>query len=157
MAGTKSELCLDILSAVHAISSARKRKARAEHGDSVNLVATLQAVRAYGPVRVSALADHLMTEMSTISRRLSALEAKGLVDRIADPTDRRAQLTKLAPAGTELLGQMRSASGTALAASLHSWSAADLRTLLEMLRRLDSDLSQSDARSGQLALAGVAK
>jgi DNA-binding MarR family transcriptional regulator len=150
MTTTKPELCVDILSAVHAISWARKRSARAEHGDNVNLVATLQAVRAYGPARVSVLADHLMTEMSTISRRLSTLEEKGLVERVGDPTDRRAQLFTLAPAGTEFLARMRRESGAALAASLHGWNATELRTLLDMLHRLESDLSgNSDRRVGQ--------
>jgi DNA-binding MarR family transcriptional regulator len=145
MANPKPELCVDILSAVHAISWARKRTARAEHGDQANLVATLQAVRAYGPARVSLLADRLMTEMSTISRRLSTLEEKGLVERVADPTDGRAQLFELAPAGTELLARIRTESGAALAATLHGWSAAELTTLLSMLHRLESDLSQSNS------------
>jgi DNA-binding MarR family transcriptional regulator len=154
MASTKPELCVDILSAVHAISWARKRTARAQHGDNVNLVATLQAVRAYGPARVSVLADHLMTEMSTISRRLSTLEGKGLVERVGDPTDRRAQLFKLAPAGTELLARIRSESGAEVAAGLHGWSSAELHTLLSMLRRLESDLAQG---SDRIALTGTAK
>jgi DNA-binding MarR family transcriptional regulator len=144
MVGTKSELCVDVLSAVHAISWARKRTMRAEHGDNVNLVSTLQAVRAHGPARVSVLADHLMTEMSTISRRLATLEEKGLVERIGDPTDRRAQLFKLAPAGGDLLARLRSETGAELAASLHGWNATELRTLLSMLHRLESDLSRTE-------------
>jgi DNA-binding MarR family transcriptional regulator len=153
MPRTKSELSLEIMSSVHAISWARKREARATHGDSVNLLATLQAVNARGEARPSALADDLMTELSTISRRLSTLEGQELIERVPDPSDRRAQLITLAPAGSALLERLRQSWGAELAAGLGAWTVHDLQTLSELLHRLEADLNPDGARARQSSLS----
>jgi DNA-binding MarR family transcriptional regulator len=156
MPRTKSALSLEIMASVHAVSWARKRQARATHGDSVNLLATLQAVDARGETRPSVLADHLMTELSTISRRLTMLERQELIERVPDPSDRRAQLITLAPAGTALLDSLRESWGAALAADLGDWTLQDLKTLAELLHRLEADLGTDGATSSeQLSLSAA--
>ena len=47
-----------------------------------------------GPMRASALVDHFGTDKGAISRQLGQLETLGLVHRLPDPADGRAQLVE---------------------------------------------------------------
>ncbi len=56
-----------------------------------------------GPTRMSALARHLRISPRTVKPMVDALEADGVLGRSPDPTDRRAQVLSLTPAGLELM------------------------------------------------------
>ncbi len=56
-----------------------------------------------GPTRMSALARHLRISPRTVTPMVDALEAEGLLDRVPDPTDRRAKVLALTPAGFTLM------------------------------------------------------
>src|SRR5918993_1164591 len=54
-----------------------------------------------GPMRVSALAEAIHSDVSTVSRQVSTLVDLGFVTRGPDPDDRRAQALALTEAGTQ--------------------------------------------------------
>src|SRR4249919_141940 len=62
-----------------------------------------------GGVRSSELAHLLHIAPRSATEVVDALEAKGLVERTADPTDRRATLVSLTARGTELMDEVRRA------------------------------------------------
>jgi len=67
-------------------------------GMTVAQAATLEAL-ADGDLRLSELGQRLGITASTLTRNLARLEERGLVERIADPSDGRAQRAVLSPAG----------------------------------------------------------
>ena len=56
---------------------------------------TLSNVARTGPVRQSVLAEHIGVEAMTLSACLDRLQDQGLVNRVADPSDRRAKLVDI--------------------------------------------------------------
>jgi DNA-binding MarR family transcriptional regulator len=70
-------------------------------GLTVAQSATLEVLRAEGPLRLSALGRRLWITPSTLTRNLARLEAAGLVAQETDPADGRAARVRLTPAGCE--------------------------------------------------------
>lgn len=68
---------------------------------------TLAFVSRRPGLRQSTLADELCVEPMTLVGFLDRLEAAGLVERIADPADRRAKLIRLTPAATNTVRRIR--------------------------------------------------
>lgn len=94
-------------------------------------------------MRVSALADSLVIDISTTSRHVSGLEADGLLNRETDPADRRASLVTLTPAGSEFLTRALEQRATLLQAATESWADDDVATLIRLLERLADDLTEA--------------
>ena len=67
-------------------------------GMTVAQAATLQAL-SEGDLRLSELGRRLGITASTLTRNLARLEERGLVERVDDPSDGRAQRVALSPAG----------------------------------------------------------
>lgn len=141
MATNKQETSLDILASLHGINRALRRRASAALGDSLGVMMVLSAVAAPGRARASDLAEQLLVDLSSISRRLSTLESRGLIEKVVDTHDRRAQLVALTPAGHEALSELRRTSGERMAETLAGWNADDLETLAGLLLRLDATLN----------------
>jgi DNA-binding MarR family transcriptional regulator len=70
-------------------------------GLTVAQAATLEALRAEGPLRLSALGRRLGITPSTLTRNLDRLEEAGLVVRQTDRKDARAARVRLTPHGRE--------------------------------------------------------
>lgn len=88
--------------------------------------------------RLTDMSDVLMREKSTITRIVDRLEQEGLVQRIADPHDRRAQRVLLTSSGAERLAQAHTAHRHSLEQRLSVLSSKeqqDLATLLDKLRQ----------------------
>jgi len=66
------------------------------------LLASLVWLRGTGPVTQRGLANHAGTDAMMTSQVLRTLEAKGLVERAAHPSDARARALRPTPAGTKL-------------------------------------------------------
>jgi len=101
----------------------------------------LQAVAAHEHARPSTIAEILGLDLSVVSRRLPALEASGLVERIADPDDGRSRVVALTQAGAERLAALNASTGQAIAARLADWDTPDLELLARLTRRLERDLT----------------
>ncbi|TLW93243.1 winged helix-turn-helix transcriptional regulator [Saccharomonospora piscinae] len=93
-----------------------------------------------GPQRASRLAETLHADISTISRQSSALVDHGLVERQADPEDRRASLLAATAEGLRVFEENRRHRNRWIAGVLADWPEEDRRTLNVLLARLGDDI-----------------
>jgi DNA-binding MarR family transcriptional regulator len=92
-----------------------------------------------GPSRLSALAEAVHSDTSTVSRQVAQLVRLGLVERCADPADGRACLLAATPAGREHHQVRRRRRNESFDALLAGWSDRDRRRLRELLARFNDD------------------
>ena len=93
-----------------------------------------------GEQRCSALAAQAGVDVSVVSRQVAALERAGYVARRPDPSDGRASLFSLTPAGSAALAATRTERAHWAAAALSGWDEQDAERLGELLDRLLADL-----------------
>ena len=93
-----------------------------------------------GPQRLTALADAVHADPSTVSRQTAALVRHGLLERRADPDDGRATLLVATPEGVRVFEDNKRLRSRMLATALQDWSVADLTALTVLLERLNTDL-----------------
>ncbi|RKN40550.1 MarR family winged helix-turn-helix transcriptional regulator [Micromonospora endolithica] len=89
-----------------------------------------------GPLRLSALADELRIAPRSATEVVDHLQARGLVTRQADPSDRRATLVALTPEGTRTSDAIRAARRTEAARFFADLDPADRDQLARILRTL---------------------
>ncbi|MDP9848376.1 MarR family winged helix-turn-helix transcriptional regulator [Streptosporangium lutulentum] len=94
------------------------------------------------PARSSDLAAYFGVGKATVSRQLKVLEELGLIEREPDPLDGRAHLLNLTDEGRQRLDRARSARQDRFHALLATWPKKDVRSLAQMLARLN-DLTES--------------
>ncbi|MGY1823866.1 MarR family winged helix-turn-helix transcriptional regulator [Geodermatophilus sp. SYSU D00079] len=123
---------------VHALKSAHVGEGR----DRAALVLLFPLVR-LGPLRQGALADLVHADPSTVSRHVATLIEQGLVQRVADETDGRANRLVVTDAGRAALERLRSEREAVLARVTADWPTADLTTFTTLLGRLLDDLASS--------------
>lgn len=107
-------------------------------------------------INQGALAELLEVEPITAGRMIDRLQDADLVERRADPDDRRAWLLHLTPRGEELFAQLRPFALETVEAALEGIAEHDRTVLADMLRRIRSNLSRrtgGDA-SAQAAASG---
>ena len=104
----------------------------------------LFAIR-HEPSRVTEIAERLRLDVSVVSRHVSALESRGLVDKSADPRDGRAWVVRLTGAGERLVEDIIDARGRWLSELLHDWTpeqAEDFDAHLgRLVAALDTELA----------------
>lgn len=101
----------------------------------------LGRIVAAGPTRLSALADGLCLDLSTISRQVHALEAAGLVGRTTEATDRRASLIAATDRGREIYNRNRGVQQAALRELLSDWTVAERDEFARLLTRLNDTIA----------------
>lgn len=79
-------------------------------------------------------------DQSTVSRAVAALVGNGLVERVPDPTDRRASILAVTPAGQESLRHSREWIDGVLTRALEQWGEDDIDVLTASLGRFVADL-----------------
>ncbi len=135
--------CVELLSALEQLSRARRRSIkRHQNASSVMMLAALHGCP--DGLRISALAEVVMVDVSAASRLVTSLEATGLTDRVTDAADHRAQLVRLTDQGRSALADAVRVAGTDLAARVSNWAEVDIRTMTNLARRLASDLVASE-------------
>jgi len=87
-----------------------------------------------GPMRVSDLAAVVHNDLSTISRQASMLVEQGLLTKISDPADGRAQLLELSPAGRELVQRARRARAEVFDHLVQDWDDEDVHRFTGYLK-----------------------
>lgn len=85
---------------------------------------------------LTTLSDRLFCVRSTITRMIDHLEAAGLVQRMGDPHDRRAQCVLLTKAGVELRRRARQAHQRSLQSRLQILSEAEQQQLVALLEQV---------------------
>ncbi|WP_293698813.1 MULTISPECIES: MarR family winged helix-turn-helix transcriptional regulator [unclassified Sphingopyxis] len=99
-------------------------------------------LRRHEGIRQGPLAELIEVEPITLSRMIDRLEEAGLVERRADPSDRRAWLLYLAPGADELLTAMRATTDALTAEATEGLSAAELEQLNDLVERVRANLSR---------------
>lgn len=92
-----------------------------------------------GGVRSKELAEHLRIAPRSATEVVDALEAKGLVSRSTDPTDRRATLVALTDRGRELSGEVRRLRGVESEKLFQRLTGTDRADLARILGKLQEE------------------
>ena len=95
------------------------------------------------PMRVSALAEVIHSDVSTVSRQVSTLVDRGVVTRGSDPDDGRAQALTLTDEGRALLHALRDGRDRWLQGLLADWDDDEVVSFSQHLRHFASDLEAS--------------
>ena len=95
---------------------------------------------AQGPKRVSALAEAVHADVSTVSRQVSVLVEHGFVTRGPDPEDGRAQALAVSDEGVALLADIRAGRDRWLHSLIADWSDDDVEAFTERLAALAAAL-----------------
>jgi DNA-binding MarR family transcriptional regulator len=109
--------------------SARRLRQEAGTDLSPSLTAALATVEAFGPLTPSELAARERVQRPTVTRVVGRLEEMGLVERAADPGDRRSALISATPAGRALLAVARTRKDAFLSERLDALAPEDRATL----------------------------
>jgi len=108
----------------------------------------LEYVISAGPVRMSSISGWLSVDKSTASVEVRRLEEGGLVERVPDPSDRRAVLVSATPEGEVALDRHRQAAAQVYGTLVGKWNANDRSELARLLARFVDEFSWvSDAVS----------
>lgn len=116
--------------------------------DAERPVLAAHEISMWGYIVLTALRDQPMRAQAALARSIGAdktriipvlddLQERGLIEREPDPADRRIRLLRLTPAGRELHVKVRAAIREQEESRLGDLTAADRRTFLRVVQRLD--------------------
>jgi DNA-binding MarR family transcriptional regulator len=116
--------------------------------DAERPVLAAHAVTMWAYIVLTALREQPMRAQAVLARSIGAdktriigvlddLQERGLIEREPDPADRRVRLLRLTPAGRKLHAKVQAAIREREESRLADLSAADRRTFLRVLQRLD--------------------
>ncbi len=109
------------------------------------MTSALASIECHGPVSPSELATCERVQRPTITRVLARLQELELVERSADPADRRSSRLTVTAAGRELLRQTRTRKDAYLAARLAALSPEDREVLDRASEALERLLGEESA------------
>lgn len=95
-------------------------------------------------IRQGPLAELIEVEPITLSRMIDRLEGAGMVERRADPTDRRAWQLYLTPKAEPLLDNLRRTADVLASESTEGLSDAERIQLSALLERIRANLSRRE-------------
>ncbi|WP_265445208.1 MarR family winged helix-turn-helix transcriptional regulator [Flexivirga meconopsidis] len=144
------ELSTELIHMVKKVESLRAHSPRVHAGAEPSSYPLIFALTK-GPARVSALAELIHSDVSTVSRQVTNLVSHGLVAKVSDPDDRRAQRVALTPAGESLVERLQVGRGMWFQTLLESWDNDEARDFAAHLRRF---VDQLGAELGRLRAAG---
>ena len=88
-----------------------------------------------GPLRISELADACGVDVSTMSRLVDRMLARGLIERQTSPEDRRVSLVQASERGREVQRALRAWRSEALKQLLGAWTPDEREQFAELLSR----------------------
>lgn len=100
-----------------------------------------------GAVRQNVLAERMGVEAMTLSGALDRLEAQDLIERLPDPTDRRAKLVHLTDKADTMLDQIAPISASLRVDASRGFAPEVWAQLLEQLKIVRSNLQDAKAAS----------
>ena len=128
------------------LSTMRKSAARVEANTRSDMESAtrllLRTVAELGPMRATALAASVHSDLSTVSRQTASLVAAGLLERRSDPADGRASVLALTPAGQAATAEHDRARADFYAQVLDGWTPAELRQFGTSLARFTASYDQ---------------
>ncbi len=136
-------------SVVSLLRTVRRAKARliAAASDDVESASQLllRTLAADGPMRASALAASVHSDLSTVSRQVAGLVANGLLERRADPVDGRASLLVVTDAGQAVIAEHEHVRTAFFTQVLDGWNDAELTQFSSLLERFTAAYEQTHA------------
>jgi DNA-binding MarR family transcriptional regulator len=111
-------------------------------GHSPLSVELLRAVVEAGEIRASDLASALFVTKTSISRYVNEMLDEGLLSQRRDPSDGRATLLSVSPAGRRELEERESRRSALLRDLCRGWPKADVATLTALLQRLNDGVNR---------------
>ena len=141
---------LEIIGRVMVIADQLERSVAAAlepHGLTLgqfDILATLRRQGPNGALTPTLLLRSVMLSSGGMTGRLDKLEEAGLVSRAADPDDRRGVVVRLTAKGRRLIDQATGSRFAEAERSLPHFSADELQTLADLLRRWLGQLSQPE-------------
>ena len=134
---------LDLLSTFRKSAARMEANARSDMESATRLL--LRTVAEQGPMRTTALAASVHSDLSTVSRQTASLVTAGLLERHSDPADGRASLLALTPAGQAVTAEHDRARADFYAQVLDGWTAPELRQFGALLARFTASYEQEHA------------
>ncbi len=119
-----------------------------QHGINLQGWRILAALSHQDRQSLTDLANHTAAEFSYLSRSVASLEARGLVERLPSPLDKRTVLMSLTPAGRALVGALAPRGAAMEKLALAGVSRADAKVTLQTLRAIYHNLVDSVDDSG---------
>jgi DNA-binding MarR family transcriptional regulator len=95
----------------------------------------LHTLESEGPMRASALAASVQSDLSTVSRQVAALVGRGVLERRADQLDGRACLLAVTDAGRAAIAEHERGRQAFFDEVLTGWNAAELRQFAQQMER----------------------
>src|SRR4051794_23020979 len=119
-----------------------RRMRQRQPGDALDYSAfpILKLLSHQGPMRLSAVAQVLGLDASTVSRHARQLEDRGVLERTGDPDDRRASRVAVSEHGNACLAQAFEARRHLITDALEGWTGEERDTLRLLLHRLVKSL-----------------
>jgi DNA-binding MarR family transcriptional regulator len=90
-----------------------------------------------------ALAGRIETDPMTVSGLIERLEAKGLVVRVADPTDSRAKIVLITDRARAMVAKMKKLAENLYAVAFEGISEAERENALKVLQQMSANLSKA--------------
>lgn len=128
-----------------ALGLVNRRIRATDDGLSVGLVSALSTVMAHDGIRAGDLARIEKVAAPSITRAVAELEARGLVERSADPDDGRASLIRATPLGVKAVERARDCRAEQLIALLDRADGVTLPRLRDAVDVLEGLLSRADS------------
>lgn len=108
---------------------------------SLSTASLLAYVGEFGPVTQTRAADHLHQGRAVTGTQVDRLEARGVLERLPDPSDRRVWLVQLTKPGRELHKSIIEIDKTVRGELRSGVSRAERQLLAKLLLRLQANLS----------------
>ena len=112
----------------------------------------LRHLLAWGAMRPTALSEALGTGASHVSKIVRRLEQDGLAERSTDPSDGRATLITLTPAGEVAARGVYELGDRMITEVLDGWSESDVRRFTDLTERFVDDAIRASARMRERGL-----
>src|SRR5918911_2877963 len=138
----------DVAGHLRLVVARTARRLRQEAGAdlSPSLSSALASIDRHGPMTPSELAAHERVQRPTATRVLARLEELGLVERAADPADRRSSLITASAEGRALLRRQRSRKDQFLARRLAALTPDEVAALERAAAILERVLGEGGRR-----------
>lgn len=140
---TASRLSTDLVGLIKLFSSVKAHVPRIHEGIEPSAYPVLFNL-AEEPHRVSSLATCVHSDISTVSRQVTALVGYGLVEKYPDPQDGRVAMVSLSPIGAELVDRLKQGRGRWFQCLLEDWDPEEAERLIDLVEKLTTTIN--DAR-----------